>query len=216
MSVTLFTPPYPRVLHFSHPVWNLCPKDVLPKALSTGIYSGGILGPCREERASTMPPYIRIASEDDADAIVEIYVASKTASMPELIDDHDRDITFLTGRWRSYISQGSRAQMATGDSFTFIAEVDKQPVGFAAYHHTRRHNTDAELQSIYVLQEAQGCGVGTALLQLIALRLIEEGSVTMCVGYDPRNPYRRFYRKHGAVEINPHWSLWPDVRTILS
>ena len=84
-------------------------------------------------------------------------------------------------------------------------------MGFAAYHHTTRHDTDAELQSIYVLKEAQGQGVGTRLLQVIANRLHAEGSRTMCVGYAPDNPYRRFYFKHGAVAINPHWAMWPDV-----
>ena len=159
---------------------------------------------------------IRIASADDVAEIVGIYVATKVASIPELVEDYDHDLPFLTNRWRTYLCEGSRAQMATGDSFTFIAEVEGQPVGFAAYHHTRRHNTHAELQSIYVRKEAQGCGVGTQLLRMIAVRLIEEGSATMCVGYDPRNPYRRFYLKHGAVEINPYWSFWPDVSVIIS
>lgn len=159
---------------------------------------------------------IRIASVDDVDAIVRIYVASKMASLPELIADYDHDIPFLTNRWRSYLCEGSRAQMATGDSFVFLAELNGQPVGYAAYHHTRRHDTQAELQSLYVRKEAQGCGVGTALLRTIAARLLEEGSTTMCVGYDPRNPYKRFYLKHGAAEINEHWAYWPDVRVIVS
>lgn len=162
-----------------------------------------------------MAPKIRIASADDVGQIVDIYVAAKTASIPELVEDYDRDVAFLRTRWYNYITSGSRAQMAAGDGFTFIAEDDDRPVGYAAYHHTRRHGAQAELQSIYVLKEAQGRGVGTGLLQVIAGRLVDEGSTTMCVGYDPRNPYRRFYVKHGAVEINPHWSMWPDVRVIV-
>ena len=106
--------------------------------------------------------------------------------------------------------------MAIGDSCTLLATADEQPIAFIAYHHTRRHDTDAELQSLYVRWEAQGRGIGTQLLRSVAIRLIEEGSATMCVGYDARNPYRRFYRKHGAVEIDPHWSYWPDVQVILA
>jgi GNAT superfamily N-acetyltransferase len=151
---------------------------------------------------------------DFNETIVNLYIASKTASLPELIEDYDRDIPFLTNRWRAYIQEGSRAQMATGDGFVFLAEREGQPVGYIAYHHTRRHGTQAELQSIYVRKEAQGAGVGAQLLHLIAARLIAEGTATMCVGFDPRNPYRRFYLKHGAVEINPSWAVWSDVSVI--
>jgi GNAT superfamily N-acetyltransferase len=158
--------------------------------------------------------HIRIAHVDDVDEIVSIFVSTKMSSMPELVESHDLDIPFLTSRWSSYIREGSQAQMATGDGFAFIAEVDNQPVAFAAYHHTRRHGAQAELQAIYVKKEVQGQGLGTELLSTIALRLFEEGSFTMCVGYDPRNPYKRFYLRHGAIEINPHWSFWPDVSVI--
>lgn len=71
------------------------------------------------------------------------------------------------------------------------------------------------MQSLYVLKEVQGQGIGTELLRRIALPLIEEGSQTLCVGYDPLNPYKRFYLKHGAHEINPHWAFWPDVSVII-
>ena len=158
---------------------------------------------------------IRAATADDAETIIAIYRDSKLASLPELVESYDHDVAFLTNRWRSYIVEGSRAQMSKGDGFVFIAYSEQKPVGYAAHHHTARHNADTELQSLYVLREAQGKGVGTALLQLIADRLILEGSKTMCVGYDPRNPYRRFYLKHGAVEINPHWAVWKDVRVLL-
>ena len=48
---------------------------------------------------------IRIATVDDAEAIVDIYVAAKTVSLPELIEDYDRDLYFLTDRWRRYIQE---------------------------------------------------------------------------------------------------------------
>jgi hypothetical protein len=37
----------------------------------------------------------------------------------------------------------------------------------------------------------------------------------MCVGFGPENPYKRFYFKHGAVPINPHWAMWPDVSLLV-
>jgi GNAT superfamily N-acetyltransferase len=154
---------------------------------------------------------IRDATPADTDTLVAILIATKEGSFPDLVDDHDRDVRFWTDRWRGYLTQGSSAQMSRGDGFALLAEIGDRPVGFAAYHHTSRHGADAELQAIFVRTEAQGQGVGTELLRLIGGRLHAEGSRTMCVGYDPRNPYSRFYRKHGAVEISPHWALWRDV-----
>ena len=154
---------------------------------------------------------IRDATPADTDTLVTILIAAKEASIPHLTDDHDRDVRFWTDRWHGYLTKGSRAQMSRGDGFAILADSSERPVGFAAYHHTERHGTDAELESIYVLREAQGQGVGTGLLQAVAGQLRADGSRSLCVGYDPRNPYKRFYWKHGAVEIEPHWAVWRDI-----
>lgn len=154
---------------------------------------------------------LRDATPADAGAIAALLIATKESSVPELTDDHDRDVGYWTDRWRRYLADGSRAQMSRGDGFAILAEMDGRPVGFAAYHHTTRHSTDAELESIYVLKAAQARGVGTELLRTVAARLCADGSASLCVGYDPRNPYRRFYVRHGAVEVNPHWAVWRDL-----
>jgi hypothetical protein len=103
-----------------------------------------------------MTPTIRLAKVGDTDTIVRILIASKEASFPHTVDDHDRDETFWADRWRGYIAHGSRAQKSRGDGWVFLAETDSGPVGYAAYHHTTRHDTDAELQNVYVLKEWQG------------------------------------------------------------
>src|SRR5512142_1739004 len=154
---------------------------------------------------------IRTASADDVELIVRILVASKEGSYPDTIDEHDRDVSFWENRWRRYLTEGSRAQGSLGDGFAFVAELAGQPVGFVAYHHTRRFGTAAELQSIYVLKEAQRRGVGTRLLAEVAARLAQDGSATLCVGYAASSPYKRFYEKHGAQPIGPEYSVWPDV-----
>ncbi len=164
-------------------------------------------------RVPAMAPQIRRAAAKDTDTIVKILIASKEASSPDTIDDHDRDVKFWTRRWRNYITSGSRAQHSLGDGWVFLAEPDGVPVGYAAYHHSTRHGADAELQSIYVLKESQGQGIGTHLLGAIAHRLHADGSRTMCVGYDSNSPYRRFYLKYGAVETAPNspWGIWRDL-----
>jgi GNAT superfamily N-acetyltransferase len=164
------------------------------------------------------PPRIRRATVDDTNSIVAILIASKEASSPDRIDDHDRDAPFWTRRWRGYIERGSQAQQSRGDGWVFLAEMDGRPVGYVAYHHTTRHGTDAELENIYILKEWQGRGIGTELLAIVAHRLHADGSRTMCVGYDAESPYKRFYLKHGAVELEPGspWAIWSDVSALAS
>jgi GNAT superfamily N-acetyltransferase len=157
--------------------------------------------------------HIRRAEADDTDTIVRVLIASKEASFPDTVDDHDRDVGFWTDRWRGYITSGSRAQKSLGDGWVFLAEQEGAAVGYIAYHHTTRLGTDAELQNIYVLKDKQGLGIGTQLLATIAHRLAADGSRTMCVGFDEGSPYKRFYLKHGAVESTPGgpWAIWPDL-----
>ena len=163
-----------------------------------------------------MTPRFRDATPADAESLVAILIASKERSIPQLLDDHDRNVAFWTDRWRRYLTDGSGAQMSKGDGFAILVEVDDRPVGFAAYHHTTRHGADAELESMYVLKESQGQGLGTMLLSVVASRLQADGSRSMCVGYDYRNPYKRFYLERGAVEINRHWAMWRDLRPLLA
>lgn len=170
-----------------------------------------------------MPPgpdnlHIRRADIRDVDTVVRILIASKEASSPDTIDAHDRDLSFWTSRWRDYITRGSIPFALFGDGWVFLAEVAGTPVGFIAYHHTRRLGTDAELQNIYLLREWQAIGIGTRLLGVVAHRLAADGSTSVCVGYDSNSPYKRFYFKHGAVEISPGapWSIWHDIPLLAS
>lgn len=165
-----------------------------------------------------MVPSIRRAKAGDTDTVVRILIASKEASFPETIDDHDRDVRFWTRRWRDYILRGSLPFALFGDGWVFLAEIAGQPVAYVAYHHTRRHGTEAELQNIYVLKEWQRKGIGTHLLGVVAHRLQADGSRRMCVGFDADSPYKHFYMKHGAVETEPGspWAIWHDVGALAS
>lgn len=158
-------------------------------------------------------PHVRRAGLGDAGTVVRILIASKEASFPDTIEEHDRDVAFWTRRWRDYIVRGRVPLQPFGDGWVFLAEVAGAPVAYVAYHHTRRLGTDAELQNIYVLKEWQGRGVGTHLLGVVAHRLHADGSRSMCVGYDSNSPYKRFYVKHGAVETEPGspWAIWHDL-----
>lgn len=160
------------------------------------------------------PIVIRDAVPDDAATKVHILIETKRTSLPAIIVPHDLDVEFWLNRWRNYIRHGSRAQQAKGDGFALLATIDRQAAGFAAYHHTRRWDTDAELEAIYVLPDFQGRGIGTGLFAGVIRRLRDDGSYSLCVGYAADNPYKRFYAKHGAIEINPHWAAWRPLPTL--
>jgi GNAT superfamily N-acetyltransferase len=151
---------------------------------------------------------LRDARPEDAAEMVRVLIRTKEESFPAPIDPHDLDFDFWHDRWQRYLSEGSRAQKSLGDGFAILAEIEGRLLGFAGYHHTRRWDCDAELESIYVRLSRQGGGIGTRLLQEIFRRLGADGSRSLCVGYSPANPYKRFYSKHGAIEINPHWAVW--------
>ena len=140
--------------------------------------------------SSDVVPSIRRANLSDTDTVVRILIASKEASFPDTIEDHDRDVQFWTRRWRDYIVRGRLPLAVFGDGWVFLAEIGGLPVAYVAYHHTRRHQTDAELQNIYVLKEYQGKGIGAYLLGTVAHRLHADGSRRMCVGFDANSPYQ--------------------------
>lgn len=158
----------------------------------------------------------RDAVFEDAAAIVRLLIRTKEQSLPALTDDHDRDFEFWLRRWQRYIRDGAggNVQKALGDSFSILAESEVQLVGLAAYHHTRRWDCDAELESMYVSPDWQARGIGTEFLRIILQRLQADGSRSLCVGYNPKNPYKRFYLKHGAVEINRHWAVWRSLPSL--
>jgi GNAT superfamily N-acetyltransferase len=167
-----------------------------------------------EPRNST----IRRAEVRDADIVVRILIASKEASFPDTIEEHDRDVGFWTRRWRDYIIRERLPLALLGDGWVFLAEVEGSPVGYIAYHHTNRLGTDAELQNIYILRKWQNSGIGTHLLGVVAHRLAADGSQSMCVGFDSNSSYKRFYFKHGAMETSPGapWPIWHDVPGLAS
>jgi GNAT superfamily N-acetyltransferase len=170
------------------------------------------------ERMETLSARFKIRSAclEDAPAIAKTYALAKRLSLPDLLTDLDGDSDFQSNRWRDYMAHGSRAQFATGDSYVSVAEVEDQMVGYVAWHSTTRHGAESELQSLYVLREFQNLGVGGALLCHAAEQALSRGIQSMCVGYDPSNPYKRFYSKNGAQPLNEHWSLWVDLATVLA
>jgi GNAT superfamily N-acetyltransferase len=117
-------------------------------------------------------------------------------------------------RMLQYLAGEHHPQLALPPRALWLAEVGDAPIGYAAGHLTRRFGCDGELQWIYVTAEHRRSRVASTLLALLAAWLVEHGARRVCVdvGDDGARP---FYRYHGAVELNRHWMVWPDIGAVL-
>ena len=125
------------------------------------------------------------------------------------------DVERLQSRWYGYMRGLHHPQGAMEPRVAICAFVEESMVGYIAGHFSRRHGTEGELQSLYVLKEHHRSGIGTLLLLHLADWFVTRHRRAICVGVDPANPYRRFYEKHGARYLNKHWLLWDDIETML-
>lgn len=137
---------------------------------------------------------IRSASVDDAGAIAHVHVESWRTTYVGIVPDAylaGLDETLRVKLWREWLG---------GETAVLVAEQAGRVVGFAHAGKNRVsvETCDAELYSIYLLREAQGKGIGSALLKNVAEALQEQGFRSMAVWVLERNPSRHFYEKSGA------------------
>lgn len=99
---------------------------------------------------------------------------------------------------------------------TYVALEDTAVVGFIAGHLTRRYACDGELEWINVIPARRGSGIASELLRKLAAWFTEQKALRICVDVDPANmTARRFYRRHGAADLNKHWLMWNDINVVL-
>jgi GNAT superfamily N-acetyltransferase len=159
-------------------------------------------------------PQYREAGLEDVSAIAQ--VNSDTLRECGLATPDIYDIQRVQSRWDGYVRRIHHPQHALEPRILFAALVDHRLIGYIAGHFSQRHGMEGELQSIYVLKDYHGCGIGTALLERLAGWFVENKRRRVCVGIDPRNPYKKFYEKHGARHINEHWLAWDDIGSVLN
>jgi chorismate mutase len=124
---------------------------------------------------------LRPATADDLPAIANIYLLVRTAAVPAMPPQiHTPDeVHAYVGGW----------DLARRD--VWLAELDGRPVGFLVVE-------DAWLESLYVLPEAAGHGVGSALLD-VAKGLRPDG---FCLWvFESNLPARGFYQRRGLVDL---------------
>ena len=122
--------------------------------------------------------------------------------------------------WRVRVSRYMNCELhpqhALMPRVNYVASEGDALVGFIAGHLTRRFACDGELEWINVIPERRGSGVAAELLRLLATWFTGQNASKICIDVQPDNATaRRFYMRHGAVELNPHWLVWKNIKVVL-
>jgi ribosomal protein S18 acetylase RimI-like enzyme len=141
---------------------------------------------------------VRAAKEQDAYAIAHVHVQSWLTTYTGIVPDDY--LASLNEAERGLLWQ----DWLTRDIEVYVAEQDGQIVGFVSGGHIREplQEYDAELFAIYLLNRAQGLGLGTALLRKLAEALDAHGFKGMTVWVLKQNPAIHFYEKSGAAFVH--------------
>ena len=110
----------------------------------------------------------REATIQDAEAIARTEVESKMASlegvpMGEVEFDYDNRLK----RWVGYINRTRHPKRVLDPRIICGAFDGSTMVGYATAHHATKWDVEAELQSMYLLRDYQGRGIGTKLFAVL-------------------------------------------------
>ena len=158
----------------------------------------------------------REASIHDAEAIARTEVASKEVSLVGVIEfmapEYELDYGRLLEKWKGYIEKTRNPSQSKDPRVIYAALDGTLMVGYTACHHTTKWGVEGELQSMYVLKDYQGQGIGTHLFELVVNWVRGGGIYSMGVNLYSENPYRRFYEKMGGEYLRPSALLWKDLK----
>lgn len=122
------------------------------------------------------------ADPADVEAVAEVHRTARSAAVPAMPEPVHPARTVLP--W-------VRGRMEAEDTETWVAEADGHVVGYALLE-------PAWLDQLYVLPDHAGQGIGSALLEVVKSR--QPGGFGLWV-FETNEPARRFYRRHGLVEL---------------
>jgi L-amino acid N-acyltransferase YncA len=166
---------------------------------------------------------IRPATISDAAAIAHVHVESWQTTYAGIMPDAylaSLDETLRARLWSEWL---------TAEALVLVAELNGRVVGFAHAGPSRQpiQSCDAELYSIYLLQDTQKRGTGAALLRAMAAALLQRNFVSMAVWVLEQNRSRNFYKRMGAklvmsqvIEVGGAKLMevayaWPDLQLIV-
>ena len=166
---------------------------------------------------------IRPAAISDAAAIAHVHVESWQTTYAGIMPDAylaSLDETLRARLWNEWL---------TAEALVLVAALNGRVVGFAHAGPCREpiQSCDAELYSIYLLQDTQKRGTGTALLRAMAAALLQRKFRSMAVWVLEQNRSRNFYKRMGAklvmsqvIDVGGARLMevayaWPDLKLIV-
>lgn len=137
---------------------------------------------------------IRPAADADVAAIARVHVQSWRETYRGLLPDGYLAGLSVPGHERQW-----RRTFAAG-GWAFVAQRHGETIGFASGGLSRgRREVTGELFVLYVLERAQGAGVGRALFDACHYELARRGHHGLIVWVLADNPARGFYERLGGV-----------------
>jgi GNAT superfamily N-acetyltransferase len=166
--------------------------------------------------------FIRMAELRDAAAIAHVHVQSWLTTYKGIVPQEylaSLNEAERTSSWEDWLAR---------DIIVAVAEVDGEIVGFAGGGPIREplEPYDAELYTLYLLENEQGRGLGKSLLCVVAQALLAAGYESMLVWVLKQNPAVGFYQKAGGQHLRDKQieiggvSLceaalgWPDLKVL--
>ncbi|MEO0417637.1 MAG: GNAT family N-acetyltransferase [Pseudomonadota bacterium] len=155
---------------------------------------------------SATPLIIRRVTPDEAEALAEL---GRETFIATFASDND-PANLVEYVAAAFDPSEIRAQIGTDGSEFFFAEIDERPVGYlklntGAAQAEEMPGRTLEIERIYLTGEAQGLGLGKALLDLAVERAIENGCEAVWLGVWERNPKaKQFYETRGFVPFGSH------------
>ena len=140
---------------------------------------------------------VRPAVEADAEAIGAVYVAAWRSAYAGLLP-----AALLANMSPLRLARRFRADIAARGRTVLVAEAEGAVVGFCTANANRRPGlADAEVETLYVLDDHRDAGLGSALLRAAASRLEERGCRNLFLWVLRDNPSRWFYERLGGRAV---------------
>lgn len=156
-------------------------------------------------KASTPTVVYRLVERSDIPAMARIRAAEWETE------------DYWKARISGYLDCKLHPQHALMPRVMYVALQADSIVGFIGGHLTRRYHCDGELEWINVVSQHRGSGVASELLRRLAAWFGTKKASRICVDVDPANvTARRFYERHGARSLNPHWMVWDQIKVVLA